>query len=66
MDSLPSELSGKPKDLNVRLGNGKVLEENIGITLSDINHSKNLFDLPWRVMKIKTKIKLKKWDLTKT
>ena len=54
------------KDLNVRLETIKPLEENIGITLSDINHSKNLFDLPWRVMKIKTKIKFLKWDLTKT
>ena len=35
--------------------------ENIGRTLSDINHSKILFDPPPRVMKIKTKIN--KWDL---
>ena len=37
----------------------------LSLTLSDINHSKSLFDLPWRVMKIKTKIKFKKWDLNK-
>ena len=37
--------------------------ENIGRTLSDINHSKILFDPPPRVMKIKTKIN--KWDLIK-
>ena len=32
----------------------KVLEENIGRTLFDINHSKILFDPPPRVMKIIT------------
>ena len=38
----------------------KFLEENIGSTLFDINHSKILFDLPPRVMEIKKKIQ--KWD----
>ena len=51
------------KDLNVRPETIKLLEENIGRTLSDINHSKFLHDPPPRVMEIKTKIK--KWDLTK-
>ena len=37
--------------------------ENIGRTLYDINHSKNLFDASPRVMEIKTKID--KWDLMK-
>ena len=41
----------------------KLLEENIGRTLYDINHSKILFDPPPRDMEIKTKIK--KWDLMK-
>ena len=41
----------------------KVLEENIGKTLFDINHSKIFFDSPPRVMEIKTKIN--KWDLMK-
>ena len=41
----------------------KLLEENIGRTLHDINHSKILFDPPPRVMKRKTKIN--KWDLMK-
>ena len=51
------------KDLNVRLNTIKLLEENIGRTLFDINHSKIFFDPPPRVMKIKTKIN--KWDLMK-
>ena len=34
----------------------KLLEENIGIKLYDINHSKILFDPPPREMEIKTKI----------
>ena len=45
------------KDLNVRLDTIKLLEENIGRTLYDINHSKILFDPPLREMEIKTKIK---------
>ena len=44
------------KDLNVRLDSRKFLEENIGRTLFDINHSKIFFDPTPRVMKIKTKI----------
>ena len=37
--------------------------ENIGKTLSDINHSKILYELPPKVMEIKAKIN--KWDLIK-
>ena len=44
------------KDLNVRPETIKLLEENIGRTLSDVNHSKNLYDPPPRVMEIKTKM----------
>ena len=44
------------KDLNVRPETIKLLEENIGRTLSDINHSNILYDPPPRVMEIKTKI----------
>ena len=44
------------KDLNVRPYTIKLLEENIGRTLSDINHSNIFLDPPPRVMKIKTKI----------
>ena len=51
------------KDLNVRPETLKLLEENIGRTLYDINHSKILFDPPAREMEIKTKIN--KWDLMK-
>ena len=51
------------KDLNVRSDTIKLLEENIGRTLSDINHSKILYDPPPRVMEIKAKIN--KWDLIK-
>ena len=51
------------KDQNVRADTIKLLEENIGKTLYDINHSKILFDPPPREMEIKTKIN--KWDLMK-
>ena len=51
------------KDLNVRPETIKFLEENLGKTLSDINHSRILYDPPPRVMKIKAKIN--KWDLIK-
>ena len=51
------------KDLNVRPESIKLLEENIGKTLSDINHSRILYDPPLRVMEIKTKIN--KWSLIK-
>ena len=51
------------KDLNVRPVTTKLLEENIGRTPYDINHSKILFDSPPREMDIKTNIN--KWDLMK-
>ena len=51
------------KELNVRAETIKLLEENIGRTLYDINHSKILYDQPPRVTEIKTKIN--KWDLIK-
>ena len=44
------------KDLNVRPKTIKLLEEIIGSTLLDINHSKILCDQPPRVIEIKTKI----------
>ena len=51
------------KDLNVRPETIKLLEENIGKTLSDINHSKIFYDPPLRILQIKAKIN--KWDLIK-
>ena len=51
------------KDLNVRPETIKLLEENIGKTLSDINHSMILYDPPPRILEIKAKIN--KWDLIK-
>ena len=51
------------KDLNVRPETIKLLEENIGRTLDDINQSKILYDPPPRVMETKTKVN--KWDLIK-
>ena len=44
------------KDPNVRPGTIKILEENIGRTLDDINQSKILYDPSPRVMEIKTKV----------
>ena len=49
--------------LNFRPETIKLLEENIGRTLYDINHSKIFYDPPPRAMEIKTK--MKKWDLIK-
>ena len=51
------------KDINVRPETIKLLEENIGKTLYDINHSRILYDPLPRILKIKAKIN--KWDLIK-
>ena len=51
------------KDLNVRPETIKLIEENIGRTVDDINQSKIPYDPPPRVMEIKTKVN--KWDLIK-
>ena len=50
------------KDLSVRPETVKLLEENIGRTLNDINQSKILYDPPPRVTEIK---RVNKWDLIK-
>ena len=47
------------KDLDIRPDTIKLLEHNLGQTLSDINDSKIFSDLPLRVTTMKTKIK--KW-----
>ena len=51
------------KYLNVRPETIKLLEENIGKTLSDVNHSRILYDPPPRISEIKAEIN--KWDLVK-
>ena len=51
------------KYLSVRPETIKLLEENIGKTLFDVNHSRIFYDPPPRVMEIKPKIN--KWDLIK-
>ena len=51
------------KDLNVKPETIKLLEENIGKTHSNINHSRILYDSPPRVLE--TKAKIHKWDLIK-
>ena len=49
------------KNLNLTPETINLLEENIGRTLSDINHSKVLYDPSLRIMEIK----INKWDLIK-
>ena len=44
------------KDLNIRPENIKFVEKNIGKTLSDINHSRILYDPHPRIMEIKAKV----------
>ena len=44
------------KNLNIRSETIKLLEENIGRTLKDINQSKILQDPPPRVMEVKRKV----------
>ena len=51
------------KDLNIRPETIKLLEENIGKTLCDINHTRILYDPPPIILEIKAKIN--KWDLIK-
>ena len=49
--------------LNVRPETIKLLEENVGRTVDDINQSNILYAPPPRVIEIKTKVN--KWDLIK-
>ena len=62
--TLHTKISSKwIKDLNIRPETIKLLEENIGKTVSNINHSRILYDPPPRILEIKAKIN--KWDLIK-
>ena len=45
------------KDLNVRPKTIKLLEGKIGKTVSNINHSRILYDPPPRILEIKAKVK---------
>ena len=63
LTSYPKINSKWIKDLNVRPETRKLLEENTGRILDDINQSKILYHPPPRVMEIKTKVN--KWDLIK-
>ena len=51
------------KYLNIRSETITLIEENIGKTLANVNHSRILYDPPLRVLEIKAKIN--KWDLIK-
>ena len=51
------------KDLNIRPETIEILEEKLGKTLSNINHSRILYDPPPKILEIKGKIN--KWDLIK-
>ena len=51
------------KDLNIIPETVKLMEENIGKTLSNISHSRILYDPPPRILEIKAKIN--KWNLIK-
>ena len=53
----------KTEQLNVKPETIKLLKENTGRTINNINQSKILYDPPPRVMKIKTKVN--KWNLIK-
>ena len=51
------------KDLNIRLETIKLLEDNIGRTITGIIQSKIVYDPPPRIMAIK--IKVNRWGLIK-
>ena len=51
------------KDLNIKPETLKLLEENTGRMLFDVNHGNIFFDPPPRIMTIKPQIN--QWDLVK-
>ena len=61
--SINKNVNFKKKYLNVRSETIKLLEENIGRTLFDINYSNILSDLSPEAKE--TKAKINKWDLAK-
>ena len=61
--TLPNTIHKNKLKMDSRPDTIKLLEENIGRTLFDSNHSKIFLDPPPREMEIKTKIN--KWDLMK-
>ena len=63
LDTIHKDKLKRIKDLNVRPETIKLLEENIGRTLDDIDQSKILYDPPAKVREIRTKVN--KWDLIK-
>ena len=58
-----TKINSKFKDLNVKPETIKLLEENRGRTVDNINQSKILYNPPPRVKKMKTKVN--KWDRIK-
>ena len=52
------------KYLNIRSETITLIEENIGKTLANVNHSRILYDPPPGILEIKAKIN--KWDLINT
>ena len=63
MRTLPNTIHKDKLKMDARPETIKLLEENIGRTLDDINQSKIFYDPPSRVMETKTKVN--KWDLIK-
>ena len=63
MDTKQDEHKNKLKRPKCGIDTMKFLEENVGRTLFDINHSNIFLDLSPRVMEIKTKVN--KWDIIK-
>ena len=55
-NTMPKNKLKMLKNLNVRLDTIILLAENIGRTLSDINHSNIFFNPSPRIMEVKTKI----------
>ena len=55
-DTIKLSEENRQHHVNVKPETIKLLEENIGKTLSDIHHSRILYDPPPRILEIKAKI----------